>query len=157
MKPYEELIQRWRAGGLAIVPGVSEEALRAFESKYNVLIPADFREYLLHIDGMAQVGGHDCDEQGFGFWPLSRIKAVPDECAASKVQVPTLEGIEHYFAFADYMQWSWAYAIGLDRAHSGEILQFGTLSPGIITHSFAEFVEAYLHDSEQLYLPQKRV
>jgi hypothetical protein len=156
MQPYEKLIQRWSAEGLAIVPGVSEDAVLAFESKHGVAIPADFREYLLHVDGMSQVGGHDCDEQGFGFWPLSRIKTVPDECAANNVQVPTLESVEHYFAFADYMQWSWAYAISFEGRHGGKILQFGTLSPRIIADSFAEFVEAYVHDSEQLYLPQKR-
>ena len=103
---------------------------------------------------MAQAGGHDDDEKGFAFWPLRRIKTVPEECAASKVQVPNFVGVEHYFAFADYMQWSWAYAICLAPNQESKILQFGTNSPKIVADSFAQFIEAYVRDSEDLYLPK---
>jgi len=156
MKPYQKLVRRWRADGLAIAAGVSEEGLRRFEKKYGITLSSvpDFREYLLSLDGMAQIGGQDCDEKGFAFWPLSRIKSVAEECSESKVETPRLDDIENYFAFADYMQWSWAYAIRVAPNQLGEILQFGTHSPRIVADSFSQFVDAYLADSEQLYLPQ---
>ena len=156
MKPYQKLVQRWSADGLTIAAGVSEEGLRRFETKYGVrlLSVPDFGEYLLNLDGMAQIGGHDCDGKGFAFWPLSRIKSVPEECAENKVEVPRFDDIGIYFAFADYMQWSWAYAICVAPNQLGQILQFGTRSPRIVADSFSQFVDAYLADSEQLYLPQ---
>jgi hypothetical protein len=102
---------------------------------------------------MAQIGGHDSDEKGFAFWPLSRIKSVPEECAKSKVHLPKIDDNGSYFAFADYMQSSWAYATCLAPDQLGKILQFGTHSPRIVADSFTQFVEAYLADAEQLYLP----
>jgi hypothetical protein len=157
MKPYQKLVQRWSAHGLTIAAGVSEEILRRFEMKYGVTLSSvpDLREYLLNVDGMAQIGGQDCDEKGFAFWPLSRIKSVPEECTESKVEVPRFDNIGNYFAFADYMQWSWAYAICVAPNQPGKILQFGTHSPRIVAGSFSEFVEAYLADLEQLYLPKR--
>jgi hypothetical protein len=154
MKPYQALIQHWSVEGLTISPGISEEALQDFESKQRVSFPADFREYLANVNGMAPIGGQDSDGKGFAFWPLNRIRPVPEECAAGRIRVPTFGGVESYFAFADYMQWSWAYAISLQLSQSGKILQFGTHSPTVIAGSFTEFVEAYLRDSKQLYVPQ---
>jgi len=77
----------------------------------------------------------------------------PKEVRESKVETPRLADIGSYFAFADYMQWSWAYAICLAPDQLGKILQFGTKFPRIVADSFSQFVDAYLTDSEQLYLP----
>jgi hypothetical protein len=155
MKPYQKLVGHWRGEGLTIVTGAPEEALLRFEAKYNATLSTDldFREYLLNVDGMAQVGGKDCDQKGFAFWPLNRIRSVPEECVESKVGVPRVDDVGKYFVFADYMQWSWAYAIGVSPNQEGQILQFGTSSPRIVAYSFSEFVEAYVRDSGQLYLP----
>jgi hypothetical protein len=155
MKPYQKLIQRWTTDGLTIAAGVSEEGLRRFETRHRVTLSTvpDFREYLLNVDGMAQIGGEDCDQEGFAFWPLSRIKSVPEECAESNVETPRFDNVGNYFAFADYMQWSWAYAIDVRPNQLGKILQFGTYSPRIVADSFSQFVDVYLADSELLYLP----
>ncbi len=156
MKPYQRLVERWSGDRLTIAAGVSEEGLRRFETKYGVRLSSvpDFREYLLNVNGMAQIGGQDCDEKGFAFWPLRRIKRVTEECAESNVETPRFDDIGNYFAFADYMQWSWAYAICVAPNQRGKVLQFGTHSPRIVADSFSQFVDAYLADSEQLYLPQ---
>lgn len=159
MEPYEKLVQHWIAERLTIAAGVSEDVLDRFEDKHGVTLSADrdFRAYLLRVDGMAQVGGQDCDQNGFAFWPLSRIKSVPEECAKSNVMAPKVKEVEKYFAFADYMQWSWAYAICLSESQKGKILQFGTHAPRIVAGSFSEFVEAYVRDSNQLYLACPKV
>ena len=158
MKPYKRLVERWSSNGLTIPAGASTEELQRFDTKHGVrlLSVPDFREYLLNVNGMAQIGGHDSDERSFSFWPLSRIKSVPAECTEKRVETPKLDDVGRYFAFADYMQWSWAYAICLASSHLGKILQFGTHSPRIVADSFSQFVEAYLADSEQLYLPRRR-
>ena len=159
MKPYQILVQHWSAQGLAVAAGASEEALQRLEARYGIALSSvpDFKEYLLNVDGMSQIGGQDCDDNNFAFWPLVRIKNVPEECAENGLAVPTLNQIEKYFVFADYMQWSWAYAICVAPHDAGKILQFGTRSPRIIAASFCDFVDAYVRDSDQLYLPHSAV
>jgi hypothetical protein len=157
MKPYRKLIQHWTDVGLTIAAGITDEELTSFEAHYHVDMGSalDFKEYLRAVNGMTQSGGQDCDAKGFSFWPLNRIKQVPEECLQHKMGVPSIRDIEKYFVFADYMQWSWAYAICLAPSQSG-ILQFGTRSPRLISNSFSDFVKAYMRDSEQLYLPKGR-
>jgi hypothetical protein len=154
MRSFEQVIQYWRSEGLTIPSGVPEEALRLFETKYGVTLSEDFREYLSNVNGMAQKGGQDSDTNGFSFWPLNRIKIVPEECADSNVRTPELRDIGSFFVFADYLQWSWAYAIDLGGVRKGRILQFGTQVPRIVAASFTEFVDAYVRDSETLYVPE---
>jgi hypothetical protein len=105
---------------------------------------------------MAELPGQDCDCNGFAFWPLHRIKTVPEECALNKINVPSVHAVANYFAFADYLQWSWAYAICLEETQKGQILQFGADVPRIIAPSFTDFVDAYLRDADQLYIPVQR-
>ena len=157
MKPYQKLVQHWSNDGQTSATGTSEEALRKFEVKYGLTLSffSDFRDYLLNVDGMVQIGGQDCDEKGFAFWPLNRIRSVPDECATSKVKIPEVDDVDRYFAFADYMQWSWAYAICLAPGQKGRVLQFGTHSPRIVADSFGEFVDAYVRDADELYTWEK--
>jgi hypothetical protein len=152
LKPYQRLVRHWKALGLTIPAGVSDEALREFELQSGLAMPLEFREYFLNVNGMAQIGGQDCDENGFAFWPFDRIRPIHEECESNKVPLPAIEEIQSYFAFSDYMQWSWAYAISFAPGQMGNVLQFGTRCPRIVARSFGEFVDAYLKDSEQLYL-----
>jgi hypothetical protein len=119
----------------------------------NVLLPSDFGEYLLNVNGMIPKGGEDCDEKGFAFWPLEDIKRVPVECSTKSLGIPDIHGISDYFVFADYMQWSWAYAIRLSEGNPGNILQFGIRKPRVIAENFSDFVRLYVSDSDQIYDP----
>lgn len=156
MDLHQKLISHWQEMGLLAPRGAPQPELSRFEVRYGVQfsIAPDFRDYLLRVNGMVQIGGQDSDEKGFAFWPLDQIRSVPEECATVKVAVPSVDEVDRYFAFADYFQWSWAYAISLSPNAPGRILQFGTRSPRIIASSFTHFVEAYLADSGQLYFNQ---
>src|SRR5580704_6322903 len=136
------LISRWRSQNLRIAPGNPEVSVREFESHNSVILPPDFREYFLSVDGMAQVGGHDCDPTGFAFWPLARVKSVPEECAEHSLDLPEVSDPARYFVFADYLQWSWAYAIHLNDGPSGPnpVIHVGTIRPKVVAGSFTEFV-----------------
>lgn len=150
---YQKLIDYWTIGGLKISAGCSQEEISGFESKNGVLFPEDFRNYLLHVDGMVPVATDDCDENGFSFWTLARIKNVVKEFAQHSSPIPKVANADQYFVFADYLQWSWAYAIQLTNhlSESNQIIHVGTLRPKVIARSFTEFVELYLRDAEDLY------
>jgi hypothetical protein len=102
---------------------------------------------------MTQVGGHDCDPKGFAFWPLSRVRDVIKECAEHSLALPEVLDPDKYFVFADYLQWSWAYAIHLNDStlQTNQIIHVGTLGPKMVARSFAEFVGDYLGDAKELY------
>lgn len=151
--PHSKLISHWKSQKLKIAPGNSEDKVREFESRNGVFLPTDLREYFLSVDGMAQIGGHDCDQKGFSFWPLARVRSVPKECAEQELADPEIENPDQYFVFADYLQWSWAYAIYLSErlSEANQIIHVGTLRPKVIAGSFTQFVDLYLRDAEELY------
>jgi len=149
-----KLIAHWRSQNLRIMPGNTEDRVRDFESRNAVILPPDFREYFLSVDGMAQVGGHDSDPTGFAFWPLARVQSVIKECAEHSLVVPEVQDQDKYFAFADYLQWSWGYAIHLgDRPSApNPVIHVATLRPKVVARSFTDFVDMYLRDAEELYV-----
>jgi SMI1 / KNR4 family (SUKH-1) len=160
MKPSSsKLISYWRSQNLRIAPGNPEGKVREFESRYGVVLPPDFREYFIGVDGMTQVGGHDCDPTGFAFWPLARLKSVVEECAEHSLALPEVSDPDRYFVFADYLQWSWAYAIHLSDRPSGPnpVIHVGTIRPKVVAGSFTEFVDLYLRDARELYVDAETV
>jgi len=88
--------------------GALREAIREFESRY-VKLPTEMRDYLLQLDGTSARWPVDQDARLFSFWQLAQIRPVNDELAS--YEVPPIAGFERYFVFADFMDWSWAYAI----------------------------------------------
>jgi hypothetical protein len=152
--PASKLINHWRSHNLAIAAGNSEQNVRHFEFRNGVILPPDLREYFLSVDGMVQAGGQDCDPAGFSFWSLARVRNVVKECAEQSVDIPDVQDQDKYFVFADYLQWSWAYAIHLGDRLSvpNPIIHVGAPAMQVVAGSFAEFVELYLQDSEKLYV-----
>lgn len=150
---YEQLVSYWKATGLKIAEPVHPSQLQLFETQNDIKLPEDFRMYYRYVNGMVQEGGHDCDKKGFSFWPLAQIRRVPDECSEQSVPVPDIDDPNQYFVFADYLQWSWAYAIRLSRKapDPSPIIHVGTLEPKVVAQGFSDFVKLYMSDSEELY------
>ena len=147
------LIRHWKSQNLKIAPPAPDAALEEFETRNRVVLLSDFRDYFHAADGMIQIGGHDCDQNGFAFWPLARIKNATEECTKLGVAPPNVERPAEYFVFADYLQWSWAYAIRLvnQPLESNEIIHVGTDIPTVVATSFTEFLTLYLRDDKKLY------
>lgn len=129
--------------------GVPEHALRQFESDHAVKFPADLREYFAKCNGMVQRGGADTDMEGFAFWPIERVGLMRKVCSEAGVALPSIQSPEEYFVFADYFQWSWAYAIRLGSEDSSVILVGA--EGDVVAASFSEFVRLYIEDAEALY------
>jgi hypothetical protein len=150
----EKLVTHWRADGLFIRPGASEAHIRAFEKKYQVVMPPDLRAYFLCVDGMTMVLSDGEDKEGFCFWPLSRVKSATEELVRLEGLPPyNDQAMRDYFVFADYLQWSWAYAIYLLSGASPQnpVVLIGKEHPIKIADSFTSFVDLYLIDSPKLY------
>ena len=150
----EKLLSHWKRQGLVLAKGNDETTLIDFETKNSLRLPPDMRQYLSDANGMPSIPGSDVDSNGFRFWPLEHIRPVPTVCAEGEVPIPDVKDSLRYFVFADYFDWSWAYAIDLSRADSGSqpIIHVGTLKPKTVAHSFTEFVDLYIQDAKELYV-----
>src|SRR5450432_2762420 len=149
------IIELWRTEGLKISqPNLPSQVLQ-FEAHHCVGLPADFNAYLLTVNGMEQNWQHDTDSRGFCFWPLQRICSVFDDLKKNG-RIDLSERLRSYFIFADYLQWSWAYAIklsGEEGSRNSIVKVDGPERLLKISDSFSEFIELYLADAKRLYDP----
>jgi hypothetical protein len=126
--------------------------MELFEARHGVRLPEDVRDYLGGADGMQEGANVDQDSAGFSFWPLKRWSRADDELRGQGSQAVDVVG---FYAFADYLGWSWAYAVGLDpvRLDYGNVIVIGTETgmPRTLATSFREFVELYVRDDPRLY------
>jgi hypothetical protein len=79
LDPLNTLFELWRTEEVGIGSGNSAKSIQEFEIRNSVLLPTDFRSYLLLGDGMYPDANRDTDRRGFCFWPLQRIKSAFSE------------------------------------------------------------------------------
>jgi hypothetical protein len=77
------------------------------------------------------------------------LRANEEDPGIVQVAVPPVPDPQAHFVFADYLQWSWAYAIRLGT--SGNPVIFVGAEGGVVANSFTEFVALYVQDAEALY------
>jgi len=137
----EGLRSNWLSRGIKINPGVSKATLQLFESKYEVMLPDDLREYFLLVNGMDI---NMTDEDLIRFWPLEEVKPISEDASeySDQAYLPDPGSI---FMFADYCIWSNTYAIRLSSGEKrNEVYIIGGRSPIFLAGSFTEFVTLYL-------------
>ena len=147
-----KLVAHWRKLRLPIAAGCSEERLAGFEKERGAQLPADMRSYFGIVNGMRPGSPGDQDPQGFSFWPLERVRWVPEELADRSPHSVSFPGSESFYAFADYLDWSWAYAIRLSQDTArNQVVLIGKDQPELVAESFSDFVDLYVVDSPALY------
>jgi len=151
-EPWTSIISYWREYGLPIRQGVTTEAVKAFEEKYQVRLPADFAEYLRAVDG---TGINESDENILSFLSLSEIRPVHEVLDDSGgVVYPDRFAYPNCFVFADYMMSCWFYAVQItsDASTMGPVYRVtASVVPGPIeAASFREFMARYSTDPESV-------
>jgi len=144
-----KLIEHWRRQGLPIAKGCHPESLDEFESRNHVILPKSMRDYFRVANGMRDT--HSQDRRGFSFWPLSQVIPVEEEVERHTPFLRHFPGDDEFFVFADYLDWSWGYAIRLKPGTSDRVVLFGKESPELVAESFEEFVGLYVEDGRALY------
>lgn len=126
-------------------PGVSSEELAAFESKYQVSMPSDLREYFLTVNGMPE---GTMDDALIRFWALNEVKPISEGAP----DYSDIQDAQSLFLFADYCIWSHAYAIRLscNKETSNAVFVVGDEKPVQISESFSQLVREYLLNPDHL-------
>jgi hypothetical protein len=146
--PWPRILAYWRHSNLEIRLGASREAIAAFETKYDVVLPYDFRKYLLLVDGSSD---GDMDNGLYRFWPLAEVKPVSEELDESGGVIYS-DRFEYpdCFVFADHCINCWLYAVKItkDPAQLAPVFRV-TASKTVgeqLAPSFLEFMTKYAND-----------
>ncbi|MDG2004462.1 MAG: hypothetical protein P8J20_14135 [Novosphingobium sp.] len=86
------------------------------------------------------------DEEMGHWWPLARIKNIPDEYGTD---IPPFvsEGGRKCLFFLDHCIWCWAWAISCaDDETQGKVLLIGGMDERFVADNFSEFVDRYTSD-----------
>jgi hypothetical protein len=147
--PGEKLERYWRESQKpSLCKSATEEKVRIFERLHGILMPKDFRDYVLRVNGFDQAKNYQ-DDRGFNFWPLESIVRV----AEYEDGRFGFSNDDNYFIFCDYLDFSWAYAISFEVLVE-QVIKIGAENgkPIIMANTFAEFVDRYLEDDGVLYI-----
>ena len=128
------LRDHWHAQGLKFNDPLSQNDLTDFTSCTGIHLPADFEEYVLHINGL-----REWDESLFNF-PDFRESSISVVTRSAKNIV-----------IADYLISSAVFVMSVDPAsHFGDMLHIDGLSIHAKVKSLFSFFEAYMADPMSL-------
>ena len=149
---WERLINLWRrtsvdqfrGNGVAIRSPTTPQEIQAFESKHDVVLPADMTEYFLTVDGMHD----DFDSAMNRFWPLHMVRPVDEYLTELNQDRMAYPGC---FVFADHSLdiCAWTVQLGKTRTLvSGPVFEVSSnyIAGQQIAQSFTAFVDTYLKD-----------
>jgi hypothetical protein len=147
-EPGGILVTHWREmASVAIRPSLGPAGITSLELRVGLSLPEDFRNYLLAADGFASPS--DQDRNGFRFWPSREVASVDAFDGGRFIS----QGTAKLLLFADYLGWSWAYAIraGNDRDSSVHIVGAADGHLHQVADSFLEFSRLYVMDDARIY------
>jgi hypothetical protein len=142
--PHAKLADWWNTTSSGIVTAASGvEELTALEDRYSIILPSEFRAYLLNS---APQSDPSLDNELTNWWPLARIKNVPDEYEHRINSAAIRERARACIFFADFSIWCWAWAICCDDSeYRGQIAVVGG-EDRFVASSFSDFVVRYIAD-----------
>jgi SMI1-KNR4 cell-wall len=133
--------------GVTIRPSLGPAGIQRLENRVGLKLPRDFQSYLLVADGFAAPS--DQDANGFRFWPSNEVVLLDAFDGGRFASADTAK----LLLFADYLGWSWAYAIKAGSEDNSSVYMVGTADgrPRRVAKSFAEFVALYMTDDARIY------
>ncbi|MCA9147152.1 MAG: SMI1/KNR4 family protein [Planctomycetales bacterium] len=139
-----------------LATGVSRNRIRQFQDDHCVLLPDDFKSYLLEVNGT-------CDDYVVGivrFWSIDEVKTVAREVANTPLDASVIQplyrhgfvGDDSYYVFADLQHELQLYAIRLSKSLEvpNDVVLLNGDPPFVIASSFARFVDLYVASSPVL-------
>jgi peptide/nickel transport system substrate-binding protein len=144
----DELTSFWKEHGDA---SAAEKAtplqIEAWEQRYNVVLPADLRDYVMRVNGILGGENLEFDHEGISFLPLSAM------CTEAEWTEST--GKPNRFVFADFLvKCHWWCAIIDDTSRERTEIYLGgcgSQDDRPIASSLDEFFHIYMHDHGAIY------
>ena len=145
--PHQRLLSRWAALSYPRIVTHGEREVASLEAHYGILLPADFRAYLLHACSTLDDGGQM--DVWNGWWGLERIRSVTEEWNDQSPMTLATDPPKTLI-FADHLIWCWAWAVCCDGGQNhGRVMVIG--ADRWVADSFTEFIDRYVTDEQSLY------
>ncbi len=137
----EQLKEYFRTDGVQYRPGASEDDIKAFEQRYNVMLPEDLRSYFRTTNGFDEDKTW-CDGNLFTFLSLDAVYPL----SQGWWNVPVANT---FFVIVDFLISSHVYAIRLTKTvdvGNPVVVSYGSYGDGPIqiANSFTAFAEGYM-------------
>jgi hypothetical protein len=139
----EKLKDFWLTRGIGVRSGATKEQLDLFESKYQVRLSKDLRDYFETVNGM-EAG--QCDEDLIYFWPIDDIRNIAEEFGECEHQ-----DARNYFIFADWSICALEYAVWVS-SEGEEVSPVFVITRELIkvANSFTEFIGEYINGNNDV-------
>lgn len=138
----QQVIRFWRQEKVSLNLGATEEEISLFESRYQLLLPPDFRYFYTQVNGMPD---GLTDEWLFSLWPLQDISKHP----VGVIQNPTDELHFVQVTFGDYCIDSHRYLLNCDNIGNWSVM--AQLEKDTkIADNFTHFLKQYLSSPEDI-------
>lgn len=140
----------WETGDKPAVRQSSAIEVVELEQRYRVVLPDDFRSYLLHVIPNEMRSRLE----SIKWWSVDRIRNINETYGASLRDPIIADVAEECLFFADYSNWKWGWAICCAKGeHYGKVALIGGFSDYWVANSFAEFVTRYIVDVKLIRVP----
>ena len=146
---FERLRAKWQDRGI-LAPTVADDTqIAEFERRYRVVLPEDVRTYFATVNGTVEGRLSMDDDDLIGFWHLDQVRTFAEE------QIADVADASSIFAFADQSICVYTYGVRLcdDAAAPTPVLASVGSSHVVVSQSFVEFIERYLHGDRSAIYP----
>lgn len=132
-----------KQGWPALVGEDREADVARLEERYDVILPDDFRNYLLTLCPVED----QLDDDLGTWWGLNSITNISEGYEHQVILAGVNGRAPQYLLFMDFSFWSWAWAIACTDDHNrGKVALVGGLPDRFVAASFTEFAERYVVD-----------
>ena len=143
----DDLTSFWKEKGVAAAPHkATKEEIEAWERRYNVILPADLREYVTRVNGVQGGESLEFDHDLLSFLPLSAM--------CTEAEWTKAEGQSGMFVFADYCISCYWWCVQLDNSpHEYTRIFFGggPKKNILLANSLSEFFDMYRNHPKRLH------
>ena len=143
----DALVAHWSSAGVKPNRGATEEQISALEKRAGVRLPADFRDYLLVVNGMPE---DSVDLDVFHFWPTERVELADSDTVkrlrnGHKIPDPIV-----LLGFLDFEICAEVFYLGLSTASPSWCWTFAGGQGRLRFESFSSLVQSYLDEPDSL-------
>lgn len=151
----KKLKEKWEVEGVNGFYPADIDSIQTFQSKNNIVLPNDLKEYFKVLNGTRE----EYTDELYEFYSINRIKKVSEESQDWK-GVPNhqflvkLNDTRNLFVFANFNFNLFAYAINLyqEEIDINEVYVLCGEEYKKIANTFSDFLNLYLNDSVELQL-----
>lgn len=161
MTAAERLLNWWQSQHVPVLPGASQEAIDAFEARYQVCLPEELRTFYLAYGGLGSgwLDGNDW-RVVFDFSTLDDLRLMDDCNDAALAYTPTTRDPGFYFQIADFFIESHVYAVRVTANATARAPIFALFGRGYqgyqCADSFDAFARMYIEAPDLVTAPPNR-